>query len=689
MKIDYPVTERIDHEDNYHGNSVKDPYRYLEDPTDVRNQKFVEENNKLVNNFVDSEDVEYFKQEFAKYYENDEYSVPISRNGRYFYWRKQGSQLQPIIYMRDGLDGDEIEIIDINKLSDDGTTSVMVHSPSPDGKIYAMSLSVHGSDWQKIFIKNLVTGEVLEEMNWVTFPEMSWNKESTGFYYGKYPNQDGLPQEERRRSEKTYFHTIGTSQQNDQLIFDPKNKEEETSSDVSSDGKYLFISVSESTLPENKLYFSDIKSSKEFTPIVDSFDNCSYNVIDTVDSILYIRTSWQAPKNRILTIDLDNPHRKNWREIVPEKEKLMQQVELVDDKLVINYQIDVKHQLEVFDLEGNKIDEIELPTQGALSSYDSYENPLTVNKDNNEIFFGFTSFLYPITVYHYSLEERKLEEFFLSKHEISSSDFEVKQIFYDSKDGAKIPMYVVHKKGIELNGSNPTFLYGYGGYNISIMPEFFPRIIVWLNQGWVYAQANLRGGGEYGKDWHEQAILGNKQNVFDDFISAGEWLIENKYTSTDKLAINGRSNGGLLVGACMLQRPDLFGAAVPQVGVLDMLRYPVQPDAGRFWTKEYGNAAEVEDHFNFLIKFSPYHNVKSGVEYPPTLITAAEGDDRVAPMHSKKFAAALQYHYKGENPIFLRIETKTGHGFGKSTEQKIEDFSIMFAFLKKVLETKN
>lgn len=685
MRTDYPITERVEHGDSYHGNNVNDPYRYLEDPDDERSKQFVDENNKVVDNFVESDDVNYFKEEFTKYYENDEYSIPISRNGRYFYWRKKGSQLQPIVYMREGLNGNETEIIDINKLSEDGTTSGTVHSPSPNGKIYAMGISVHGSDWQKVYIKNLETNRVMEELNWVSFPDISWKDDNSGFFYSKFPNQEDLPPEEQRRAQKTYFHLLNTPQESDQLVFDPKNKEEGTHTDISSDGKYLFIYVSESTLPENKLYFKEVGSNQEFTPIVDTYDNCSYYAVDTNDSILYLQTSWQAPKNRILAVDLNNPQRENWKEIIPETENLLEDVKLVNDKLVVYYQEDVKHQLEVNSLEGEKLYNIDLPTQGAISSY--VGEVLTASNKNNEIFFGFTSFLYPITVYRFHLEEKKLEKFFSSQHEINPSDFEIKQVFYSSNDGTKIPMYVVHKKGIELNGSNPTFLYGYGGYNISIMPEFMPRIIVWLNQGWVYAVANLRGGGEYGKEWHEGALLGNKQNTFDDFNSAGEWLINNKYTSSDKLAINGRSNGGLLVGACMLQRPDLFGAAVPQVGVLDLLRYPVQPDAGRYWTKEYGDATKFEDHYKFLIKFSPYHNVKTGIEYPPTLITAAEGDDRVAPMHSKKFAAELQHHYKGENPILLRIETRTGHGYGKSTEQKVEDFSIMFAFLKKVLKT--
>ncbi|OLS23180.1 MAG: Prolyl endopeptidase precursor [Candidatus Heimdallarchaeota archaeon LC_2] len=685
MVIEYPKIERSKFTEKYHGIDVPDPYRYLEDPENEVTKQFVEDNNKIVDSYIDENDTKFYVDELTEVMNNTTYGVPIKKGDRYFYTKTKPEQRQPVIFMREGLSSQEKAILDINSLSEDGTTASMVRSYSGDGKYLATSLSVHGSDWQHILIKEIDKDLQIEKLEWLTFSTISWNKENTGFYYSKYPNQEDLKVEDKRKFQKIYFHKINTSQEDDILVFDPQNKDYSAAGEVSYDGKYLFITVSESTLPENLLFFKEINSEDSITPIINNFDGSFYYVIGSIGITLYIRTSHSAPNNRIMRIDLTKPSKGNWTEVIAEKKHTLSDAHIFNNQLVLIYQEHVQHVIKNYDLNGKYIRNIDLPSQGTI--YSEYGVGLAIDgqQDSDEFFYGFTSFLHPQAVLKYSFATENSVTFFESDLKIDDSQFKIDQIFYTSKDGTKIPMYIIYKNGIKLDSSNPTFLYGYGGYNISILPEFQPKIFVWVDNGGIYAIPNLRGGGEYGKMWHEQALLEKKQTVFDDFIAAGEWLIANKYTSSPKLAINGRSNGGLLAGACLVQRPDLFGAVVPQVGVLDMLRYPFLSDAGRYWTKEYGNAKEFENHFKFLIKYSPYHNV-SGAKYPPVLITAAEGDDRVDPMHSKKFGAYLQYAQQSSNPILVRIETKAGHGFGKPKSKIIEDLSILFAFLKKSLK---
>lgn len=685
MGFEYPKIRRVDVKDDYHGIIVEDPYRYMEDPSDPDAVKFVEENNIIAMNYIDKEKLAHFSKKMDINTNYTKYSIPFERNGKYFFWKQKPDQKQVIYYMRDGLNGQDTEILDVNTLSEDGTTSVISFFVSPDTKYFVATVSVFGSDWLYFLIKEIATGKVIERLDWMTITDITWEPDSSGFYYPRFPDQTTVSDEDRRKFAKLYFHKLGTPQSGDELVYDPEDKMQNPDAvSTIEDQKYLFLTVSLSTLPENRLLYRK-KTEKSFTALVDEYDGCNYYPIGLLGNTMYLRTSWNAPNQRIMEVDMNNPAKDQWREIIGNSEHLLEYATIGNSQLITVYQEHVKHKIRIFNLDGNMLHEVDLPGTGAIDSNNQFEAALWCKDDGEEIFFGFTNFLYPITVFRYDFKTNEVSEFFESQLKINADNYEVKQVFYPSKDGTKIPMYIVHKKGLELNGKNPTFLYGYGGFDSSKMPEFLPVHFTWIDEGYVFAQTNLRGGGEYGKKWHEQALLGNKQNVFDDFIAAAEWLIANNYTSTPYLAINGRSNGGLLVGACITQRPDLFGAAIPTVGVLDMLRYPIQPDAGHYWTGEYGDAINNKEHFEFLIKFSPYHNVKE-TSYPPTLITAAEHDDRVAPMHSKKFGAALQHANKGDNPILVRIETKAGHGFGKPRQKLIEDYAINLAFIATVMK---
>ena len=679
--MDYPKIKRVDHTEDYHGHKVLDPYFYLEDPENQESKKFVEENNRIVEDYMDQQLVEHFSQQLEEAMEYEKFFVPQYRNNRYFYGRQTPDDMQPMIYMREGIDGEENVIFDINAQSEDGTTASMIQSYSHDGKYMTAHLTKHGSDWQEILVKDIDQDSPMESLQWTTMGNIAWNSDSTGFYYTKYPDQTNLSAEEQRRDAKLYFHKLGTEQDEDIMIFNPEDKEEGPAGFTMKHGKYLMISLSNSTLPENRLLYRE-EPAGEWKWVIDEYDGSFYDPVGIANQKLYLRTSADAPNNRIVVVDLDNPQFDHAEEIISEQDNVLRDAILANDSLVLIYEENVKHVMKIHSLTGDYLHDIEFPNIGTLAAGQSYNNNVYGEQESKDLFFGYTSFLEPMDVYHYDLESKQRTKYLASGLDIDSNDVAIKQVFYNSKDGTRIPMYLISKNNIEKNGKNPTFLYGYGGFNISILPSYSPQLYTWVQEGGLYAIANLRGGGEYGKEWHEQALLANKQNVFDDFIAAAEYLITENYTSTPHLGINGRSNGGLLVGAVLTQRPDLFGATIPQVGVLDMLRFPVQKDAGRYWTGEYGDAKENEEHFDFLFKYSPYHNVKENTVYPPTLVTAAESDDRVAPMHSKKFGAALQYSQSGEAPILVRIETKAGHGYGKPKSKIIEDTAYNLAFLK-------
>lgn len=670
----YPETERTDVVDNYHGTMVPDPYRYLEDPNDPRTDRFIDENNRLTDETIDRERIEYYKKRITDVYKSFIRYIGLKKEGkRYVYSKSEGIQPQPRIFVRE--EGEDRLVIDINKLSEDGTTAATSYSISPDGRYFVVTLTIHGSDWQMIQIKDLQTDKDLETIDWVRFTNVVWKQDSSGFYYQRFPNQEEVPETERNKHAKIFFHKIGTSAEEDELVFAPDNPNEFIGP-VMFSKKHLFLVVNDSTHPKNKLYYRK-EGEQEFVKIIAEYDGFRYYPIGVSETHIYLLTSKDAPNSKIIRLPIDNPNPENFEEVIPESTQAISSATLTGESIAVIYLKDASHEVHLFDLNGQFTKKVDIPRFGAVFSMNG-------RFGDNELFLEYHSFFYPYTIFRYDHNTGSLTKFEEPKINIDTDQFEVNQVFYPSKDGTKIPMFIVHKKGLKRDGTNPTILYGYGGFNISNTPSFIPHYLPWLEDGGIYAVANIRGGGEYGKEWHMAGTLERKQNVFDDFIAAAEYLIREKYTATPKLAINGRSNGGLLVGAVLVQRPDLFGAAVPQVGVLDMLRYPLFT-IGRFWIEEYGDAINNADHFKFLYKYSPLHNVKDGV-YPPTLITAAEGDNRVDPAHSLKFAATLQYHQKGDAPILLRIERKAGHGFGKPITKSIEDLSYKLAFISQALQ---
>jgi prolyl oligopeptidase len=681
QKLNYPPTKTVDVVDDYHGVKVADPYRWLEDFESDEVKQWVEAQNKVTFDFVRS--VPFYdkiKQRLTELMNFPRFSVPVKAGDKYFFFKNDGLQNQSVLYMRESLKGRDILVIDPNKFSEDGTVALMNLSYSRDGRFVAYGISVSGSDWQEIKIRDIAVGRDYDEvLKWCKFSSIAWLPDNSGFYYNRFPEPGTVPKGDENNYNKVYFHKLGTPQSEDKLIYErPDAKELNFYPSITEDGKYLILTVRHGTSPKNRIYYRELNRDGDFIRLLDNAD-ASYQFIGNKGTVFYFVTDLNAPKYRVIAIDVKNPDRENWKEIIPENKKaVIDNARIINNQLVLVYIEDVKHKLQIYSLDGKFVKEIKLPGIGTISG-------LSGRQGDTEMFFGFTSFLYPMNVFRYDFKTGQLETFFeVNLKGFNPKDYEVKQVFYESKDGVKVPMYIVHRRGIKLDGNNPTLLYGYGGFNISIMPSFSAQRLLWLEIGGVYAVANLRGGSEYGEEWHMAGMLDKKQNVFNDFISAGEWLIKNGYTNPKKLVINGGSNGGLLVAACMVQRPDLFGAVVCQVPVIDMLRYH-KFTVGRYWIPEYGNAEANPDHFKFLYAYSPLHNVKKGVIYPPIIITTADHDDRVVPLHAYKFTAALQSANAGDTPVLLRVETKAGHGAGKPTSKIIEEQSDIYAFLFKVL----
>jgi prolyl oligopeptidase len=677
----YPTARKADVVDNYHGTQVPDPYRWLEDPDSEETLKWVEAQNALTGKFLASyTEREEIQKRLTELWDYPKYSLPTKEGGRYFFEKNDGLQNQSVLYMQEGLEGEPVEILDPNKLSDDGTIALSNQSYSDDGKLLAYGLSTHGSDRQEIKIRKLDTLEDYPEViQWAKFAGIAWiptRHNNPGFFYNCFPEPGTVPKEDENNYSKVYWHSLGTEQSEDLLVHEnPEDKELLFHPFMSDDGEYLLLGVYKGTETKNRLYYAVMDSDKSIVKLLDEAD-ASYEFIDNVGSTFYIETDLDAPRGRVIAIDVENPERVHWKELIPQSEDTIHFVTLVNNEIVVAYLHNAHHVLKRFSLEGEPKGEIELPTLGAVEG-------ITGKREDTEALVGFTSFLFPQTIYRYDFKTEAMSVFRKSEMDFDPSDYEAGQVFATSKDGTKIPMFLVHRKGIERDGNNPTLLYGYGGFNAKLTPYFSISRIVWLEYGGVFALANLRGGGEFGEEWHEAGKLGNKQNVFDDFHACAEWLVENKYTKPEKLAIQGGSNGGLLVAACMLQRPDLYGAVVCQVPVADMLRYH-KFTVGRYWTPEYGNAEEDLEHFKFLYAYSPLHNIKEGAKYPPILVTSADTDDRVVPAHSKKFVATLQ-EKAPDNTLLLRVETKAGHGAGKPTTKVIEELTDAFAFLFKVL----
>jgi prolyl oligopeptidase len=605
--------------------------------------------------------------------------VPVVRNGKWFYLKNDGLSNQPTLYVQTGSDGEARALINPNSLSDRGTVFLSSFSPSPDGKWLIYSTSEDGSDWQVLRIRNVQTGEDLDDMiQWCKFATPVWNQDSTGFYYTRLPQPGTVPHEDIHKLAKVCFHRLETVQDEDELIYQsPEKKQQLIWLRGSNDHKYLILQMSEGASSYNNVFVKNLTDISSVIELHNESD-ARFFFIGNEGNTFYFQTNQAAPHGRVIAVDVDSPRRDHWREIVPQSDDIIDNVVMAGGKLVVTVSRDVAHHLKIYELDGALKSEVDLPGPGQIIE-------MQAKADNPDVLFGLEMFFKPLSVYRLNVENGQLDEVFESSiNHFSADDYEVTQVFYPSKDGTKIPMYLLHKRGIELHGDNPTVVLGYGGFNRALLPSMLTSRLLWVEQGGIYAIANLRGGSEYGEAWHKAGMLENRQNVFDDFIAAGEWLIEQRYTRREKLAISGRSNGGLLVSACMNQRPDLFGAVICGVPVTDMLRYQ-HFTVGRFWVPEYGDAEANAEHFDFMYKYSPLHNVEAGTTYPPTLVFTAASDDRVVPAHSLKYLATLQAADSGENPIVLRYETHAGHGMGKPVSKVIEEQRDVHAFLVKVL----
>ena len=679
----YPPTRKAEQVDDYHGVKVTDPYRWLEELDSEETKAWVEAQNKLSFDYLGAIPARNpLKDRITKLWNYEKYGVPFKEGDRYFYFRNSGLQNQSVLYTVTGLEAQPTMLLDPNTLSSDGTVAVSGTQVSPDGKLLAYSISASGSDWQEWKVRDVETGKDLSDhLKWVKFSGASWTNDSKGFFYSRYDEPKGDSLKATNYFQKVYFHKLGTPQAEDVLVYErPDQKDWLFGGSVSEDGKYLIITVFQGTDVKNRVYYKDLKSSdSQVVKLLDDFD-AAYNFVGNEGTRFWFHTDLQSPRGKIVEIDVSKPARSNWKVIVPEGKDALQSVTLVDNKFILNYLKDAYTQVRIHNTAGKLLNEVAFPGIGSAAGFGG-------KAKDKETFYYFTSFTTPTTIYRYDMTTARSTIFRQPKVEFNPADYETKQVFYKSKDGTKVPMFITYKKGLKLDGNNPTYLYGYGGFNISMTPGFSVGNMVWMEMGGVYAQPSLRGGGEYGEDWHQAGMKLKKQNVFDDFIAAAEWLIANKYTSTAKLAIGGGSNGGLLVGAALTQRPDLFGAALPAVGVMDMLRFQ-KFTIGWAWVSDYGSSENAEE-FKALYAYSPLHNIKAGVKYPPTLITTADHDDRVWPGHSFKFAAALQAAQAGDAPILIRIETKAGHGAGKPTSKTIEEIADRWAFLVKTLNMKS
>lgn len=669
-RLNYPVAKKVDTVDIYFGTKVADPYRWLEDDNSQETGEWVKAENKVTNDYlaqIPYRDV--INKRLKELWNYPKLSAPFKEGGKYFYFKNDGLQNQSVLYIQDDLDSEAKVLLDPNKLSDDGTVALAGLDFSKDGKYLAYSIAKSGSDWNEIFVRDIKTGADLKDyLKWVKFSGISFYK--NGFYYSRYDEpKEGSELTKSNVFQKVYYHKIGDDQSKDELIYqDKKNPKRMFGADVSENEKFLFLYESEAG-DGNSLYYKDLTMyNSKFIKLADGFDY-EYGVVDDIDNKLLVKTNFEAPRYKLISIDLKTKKRKDF---IPESENVLRSCSLVGGKIVLSYMKDAHSKVEVYNTDGVFDYEFKLPGFGTTGG-------ISGKKDENIGFYVFTSFTTPSVVYKYDFTTKKSEIYSKPEVNFNPDNFVTEQVFFESKDGTKVPMFIFYKKGIKLDGDNPTLVYGYGGFNISLTPYFSPRRIFWIENGGVFAVVNLRGGGEYGKDWHEQGTKLNKQNVFDDCIAATEYLIEKKYTSPEKLALKGGSNGGLLVGAVINQRPDLYKAAIPEVGVMDMLRYH-KFTIGWAWASDYGTSDDSVQ-FNNLIKYSPLQNIKENVEYPAVMVTTADHDDRVVPAHSFKYMATLQEKYQGNNPVLIRIETKAGHGGGMPTSKQIEEYTDIWSFL--------
>jgi prolyl oligopeptidase len=686
--LTYPPSRKSDQVDNYHGVTVADPYRWLENPDSPETRNWIDAENQVTAAYLDKIPArDKIKQRLTKLWNYEKYGIPFKEGeslsdasgDRYFYFKNDGLQNQSVLYTLKTLNAQPQVLLDPNKLSADGTIALSSFSISNNAQLLAYSLSTSGSDWQEWKVRDIETGKDLpDHLKWIKFSGVSWTHDHQGFFYSRYDEpSEKTKLEDINYYQKLYYHKLNTPQSEDVLIYHrPDHKEWGFNGDVTEDGHYLIISVWLGTDPKNLIFYKDLTNPNAgVVELINQF-KADYSFVENDDHIFYFRTDLNAPRGRLIAIDTKKVDPQNWQEIIPQSTEKLESVSILNNQFVAEYLKDARSQIKIFDLTGNFVRELKLPGIGSAGGFDG-------KRHDTETFYSFTSFNTPNTIYRYNMVTGKSEIFRQPKVDFNPSDYETKQVFYKSKDGTQVPMFITYKKGIQLNGNNPTYLYGYGGFNASMTPGFSVSLLVWLEMGGVYAMPNIRGGGEYGEEWHQAGMKEKKQNVFDDFIAAGEWLIANKYTKSDKLAIAGGSNGGLLVGACMTQHPDLFAAALPAVGVMDMLRFH-KFTIGWAWTSEYGSPDNPAE-FPALYAYSPLHNIKPAKAYPATLITTADHDDRVVPAHSFKFAAALQAAQVGNAPVLIRIETKAGHGGGKPTAKIIEEAADKWAFLVRTL----
>ncbi|QAA82450.1 S9 family peptidase [Aequorivita sp. H23M31] len=675
ITVTYPKTKQVDTVDTYFGVEIKDSYRWLEDDRSAETEEWVKEENKVTYDYLSKIPFRgELKKRLSDLWNYEKMGPPFHEGNYTYFYKNDGLQNQFVLYRYKSEDDPESATVflDPNTFKKDGTISLGETSFSNDGSLMAYSISEGGSDWRKVLVlsteKNELIGDTLKD---IKFSGLSW-KGDEGFYYSSYDKPKGSELTAKTDQHKVYYHKLGTPQSQDKVIFGstPEEKHRYIGAGVTEDDKYLVISASTST-SGNKLFIKDLtKPGSKFITILDDTDSDSY-VMDNRGSKLFIVTNKNAPNKKVVTVDAANPTPENWKDLIPETEHVLSP-STGGGSIFANYMVDAVSKVKQYDYDGKLIRDIELPGVGSAGGFGT-------KKEEKELYYSFTNYVTPPSIYKFDIASGSSELFIKPEIDFNPEDFESKQVFYTSKDGTKVPMIITHKKGLALDGKNPTILYGYGGFNISLTPSFSIANAVWMEQGGVYAVPNLRGGGEYGKKWHNAGIKMEKQNVFDDFIAAAEYLIENKYTSSDYLAIRGGSNGGLLVGATMTQRPELMKVALPAVGVLDMLRYHTFT-AGAGWAYDYGTSEDNKEMFEYLRGYSPLHNIKEGVEYPATLITTADHDDRVVPAHSFKFAAELQAKQTGNNPVLIRIETDAGHGAGTPISKTIEQYADIFGF---------
>ena len=678
-QLHYPETKKVDQVDNYFGTEVADPYRWLEDDTSAAVKEWVQQENAVTFAYLDKIPFrDSVKARLTKLLNYPKYSAPFREGDNWFFYKNDGLQNQSVLYMRRGSLTAEPEVfLDPNTFSEDGTVSLEDIEFNRTGRYCAYAISKAGSDWREIHVMDVNAKKILnDKLEWVKFSAISWL--GNGFYYSRYdePKDTSSKLTASNSFHKVYYHVVRTPQRKDALVYPTKKSMDRNDPDklywmvASDDNRIVYLYITKRGSNGNALYYRDIRRAMGFEPVLSTFDD-DISVVNNIGSSLILKTNRHAPNGRVVLFDPKHPDEKDWQDILPEKKEPLDQASIVGRKLFAIYTKDVSHRVYVYDLKGNFENEIHLDALGTVSG-------LTGKWNEQFVFYTLTSFTYPSTIYKYDIKTEQSTLYKKTDIDFNPDDYLTRQVFYRSKDSTHIPMFIVYKKGIQLDGNNPTYLYGYGGFNISMMPNFSASRIAWLEQGGIYAMPNIRGGGEYGEKWHEAGMRLHKQNVFDDFIAAAKYLIKNKYTNPTKLVCSGASNGGLLIGAVINQRPDLFKVALPAVGVMDMLRFQ-KFTIGWAWVNDYGSSDDSVQ-FEYLYKYSPLQNISDTTRYPAVLVTTADHDDRVVPAHSFKYIATLQEKYKGLNPVLIRIETSAGHGYGKPLTKIIEEIADTYSF---------